>query len=127
MSCRQQPPYKNTALLFSTSLNFSKDAAPYIAFNISPDASLYIAIYITQNMATNICANIATNISFHASLNVSMYITTNTALNAPRNITPDICIDLEDSKPAVYQAKRDQLIDFLDLRHSLRYWVNSAA
>ena len=72
-------------------------------------------------MATNICANIATNISFYTSFNISIYIAADTALNVPRNITPDICIDLENPKLAVYQAKRDKLIDFLDLRHSLRY------
>ena len=72
-------------------------------------------------MPTNICANIAANISFYASFNVSIYIATDTTLNASRNIAPDICIDLENPKLAVYQAKGDKLIDFLDLRHSLSY------
>ena len=35
------------ALFFSASLYFSKDVAPYIALNVSPYASLYIAINIT--------------------------------------------------------------------------------
>ena len=72
-------------------------------------------------MAANICTNIASDISFYTSFNVSIYITADAALNVPRNITPDIGIDLKNPKLAVYQAKRDKLIDFLDLRHSLRY------
>ena len=78
-------------------------------------------------MATNICANIASDISFYTSFNVSIYIAANTALNTPDYIAPDICIDLQNPKLAIYQAKSDQLIDFLDLRHSLRYQVNSEA
>ena len=78
-------------------------------------------------MATNICANIASDISLYTSFNVSKYIAANTALNTPDNITPDVCIDLENPKLAVYKPKSDQLIDFLDLRHSLRYQVNSGA
>jgi hypothetical protein len=105
----------------SASLNFSKDVTPYITLNISPNASLYIAINIAQYVATNVCAYIATNISFYTSFNVSIYIAADTALNVPSNITPDICIDLENPKLAVYEAKRDKLINFLDLRHSLRY------
>lgn len=72
-------------------------------------------------MAANIGTNIASDISFYTSFNVSMYITANTALNATGNVPPDICIDLENTKLAVYQSKSDKLIDFLDLRHSLRY------
>ena len=72
-------------------------------------------------MAANICADIAPNISFYTSFNVSIYIATNTALNAPSNITPDICVDLKNSKLAIHKAKCDKLIDFLDLRHSLKY------
>ena len=37
----------NAALLFSITLNFSKDFTPYIALDIPPNASLYIAINIT--------------------------------------------------------------------------------
>ena len=78
-------------------------------------------------MATNICTNIAPDISLYTSFNVSIYIAANTTLNTPDNITPDICIGLENPKLAVYKSKSDQLIDFLDLRHSLRYQVNSEA
>lgn len=38
---------ENAALLFSASLNFSKDVTPYITLNVPPNASLYIAINIT--------------------------------------------------------------------------------
>ena len=38
---------ESAALLFSTSLNFSKYVTPYIALNVTPNTSLYIAINIT--------------------------------------------------------------------------------
>ena len=38
---------ENAALLFSATLNFSKDITPYIALDIPPNASLNIAINIT--------------------------------------------------------------------------------
>jgi len=38
---------ESAALLFRASLNFSKDVTPYIALNVTPNTSLYIAINIT--------------------------------------------------------------------------------
>ena len=76
-------------------------------------------------MAPYICADIAANISFHTSLNVTINISAYTTLNIPNNITPYICIDLKNPQLAVNQPKRDKLINFLDLRHSLTYQVNS--